>query len=476
MPFSSSHRRLFKVTLFALALVTSILASQLALFAQNDRRIPVIGYVTASHLPEGFDVNDLHVTLLPSTQYGIIGKVEASTLSPLRDALQVGSYVEVSGGSNRHTRTISAEKVFLRADWDQKLSGVGVIDKVLSAGPEPVVRADGYRIRIATSAQVNFGGDVKSLEEIAPNMWLRYEGKRDQTGTLVAAKVTLLPARATHFKAISGLEVNHRDVEPAKDAKPAPPPKKSANDEDNDDPDFQPDLSTVLDKDGNLLSNARIRMGTFGGWHTIPADKPLQDRVRRVGASIIPAYQKALPNHHPSFIPFRFFAVDDTRNRSEICYLDGLILIPKQVVERLENDDQLAAVLADGVAYNLQRQGARTVEDNRLYMGTQLAADLASVVVPGLGLASLAGSSAVAHKIALAREQERDRISLSLLADAGYDPRQAPEAWRRLAPRRLPDQGKFLPYPERSGYQLSILKLQFSSDSQASSAPTAASR
>jgi hypothetical protein len=35
-------------------------------------------------------------------------------------------------------------------------------------------------------------------------------------------------------------------------------------------------------------------------------------------------------------------------------------------------------------------------------------------------------------------EEQRGRIALALLADAGYDPRQAPEAWRLLDPKHAP--------------------------------------
>ena len=477
MFFSVRPRRFPQVTRSGFLIAVAFTAIQLTAFAQNDRRIPVKGYITASHLPAGFDVNDLHVTLRPSTEYGLIGKVESSTQSPLQNVLQVGVYVEVTGTFDKRTRATPAEKVYLRDDWDQKLSGLGVIDKVFSNGPEPIVRADGYRIRITATTQVSFASDLKSLDDIAPNMWLHYEGKGDKTGTLVATRITLLPARPTHFKAVPGLEINRRDVEPAKDAQTTLPASNTPDPNATADLETKPnDLSTILDKDGNLTANARIRIGTFGGWHTIPADTALQQRVRRIGASVIPAFQNALPVHHPSRIPFRFFAVDDNKIRSEICYLDGLILVPRQVIDRLQNDDQLAAILADGIAYNLQRQAARTVEDNRLYLGTQLAADLATLVVPGVGIATIIGSHAVASKIATAREQERDRISLNLLSDAGYDPRQAPEAWRRLASKHSPTEPKYLPYPDRSGYQLSILNLQFRNTPGAAESSTSAAQ
>jgi hypothetical protein len=45
------------------------------------------------------------------------------------------------------------------------------------------------------------------------------------------------------------------------------------------------------------------------------------------------------------------------------------------------------------------------------------------------------------------------------MADAGYDPRQAPEAWRLLAPKKMPKDPSLLKYPSRAGYQLSFLRL-----------------
>jgi hypothetical protein len=59
-------------------------------------------------------------------------------------------------------------------------------------------------------------------------------------------------------------------------------------------------------------------------------------------------------------------------------------------------------------------------------------------------------------------EEQRGRVALSLMEDAGYDPWQAPEAWRLLEPKKLPADLNSLKYPNRSGYQLGILNLQYS--------------
>ena len=71
-------------------------------------------------------------------------------------------------------------------------------------------------------------------------------------------------------------------------------------------------------------------------------------------------YQKQLAADDPSKIQFQFYAIDEPKIRSDVFCNEGLVLVPRQVVQRLKNDDQLAAVLADGVAFGLQRRFGET--------------------------------------------------------------------------------------------------------------------
>jgi hypothetical protein len=56
-------------------------------------------------------------------------------------------------------------------------------------------------------------------------------------------------------------------------------------------------------------------------------------------------------------------------------------------------------------------------------------------------------------------QEQAGRIALTLMADAGYDPQQAPEAWRLLASKKSPKDLSALQYPSRAEYQLGILRL-----------------
>jgi hypothetical protein len=396
----------------------------------------VEGYITAVQTPDGFDVNGTHVTTVSTTTYRQIDNKGVKSESAPTDALRVGAYVQVVGTSVE--KTLNAESVLILVGRDKNLKGFGVIEKVVLTGSEPVFQADGYRIRIASGAVTTFSGGLKMLADVGTNTWVKYEGKRSQTGELVATRAEFFPARQGKIKPILPQAI-------------------------------VPNQDSLMDANGNFESlRTKVRLSDAGGncgWHRVPADKALQERVLRVGLSVVPSYQKQLADDSSSKIRFRFYAIDDAKTRSEVvCDVGiawgpknlGLVLVPKQMVERLKSDDTLAAVMADGVAYNMQQQSARLITEWRELYGAEIAASAA---------ASFAGSMAVdelvGRKIETQMQEQRGRIALALLADAGYDPWQAPEAWRLLAPKHLPKDLDSLKYPNQSGYLLGILNLQY---------------
>jgi len=437
--------------------------SSASLLAQEPTPIPFQGYITAVHPSGTFDVDGKHVVTTPETVYGIMGGKTPRMNSPLQDRLQPGAWVQVTDDRYKNTKAAkAAATILIRDDWDQKLSGLGVIAKVISSGQQPVFEADGYRIRITPATITSFAGSLKSLADVGTNIWLRYEGRRDRNGVLVAAKAQFIQAKPPKLKPLKHWEEDS-DFQfrpPSSGPKPSPTPKGSV-------PPFvdYPKDDAVLTQDGG------IRWGMLGGLHKIPADNALQARIRRVGMSLVPAYQRQLPADDPAKIPFHFYAVDARNFRCDLIPFDGLILIPTQAVDRLKNDDQLAAVLADGLAGELQRQGARAASDNRILASAYLAGDVAEAFIPGMSLVTLAGGATVATKVTIELAEQRARMALALMADAGYDPWQAPEAWRLLVPKKLPKDLSKLKYPDFSCYELGILNLQYKSAKARPSAP-----
>jgi len=312
---------------------------------------------------------------------------------------------------------------------DRKLSGLGVIEKVVSDGPMPVFSADGHLLRIAATADLTFSEELNALTDVGTNVWIHYEGTQDEEGTILVSKATFLPAKPSKFIAISGLEFRNITLELPRATPPAHKQKLRYSD-----------------------SESRFKAID---------DSVLQERLHRIGMSVVPAYQKALPDEHPSKIQFRFYAVDNEKLRSEICSIDGMILLPKPVIERLKSDDQLAAIIADGIALNLQRQAVRLTSASRTFLGVEAVSDVVGLVVPGFAIADLADLNPLERKVLVLLQQQRARIALALLNEAGYDLHQAPEAWRLMAPRQLPAAPATLKYPDLSTYQLNVIKQQY---------------
>ncbi len=194
---STVCRKLFSGSLI-LVVALFLLLSHAA--AGQEPALPFEGYITDVHLPGGFDVNGKHVAVSSATCYGLMKTYVASNDGSLRDEVKVGAYVRILGSYDGHRKQTNATTVLFRDDWSQKLGGLGVITRVESSGAEPVYHADGYTIRVPATAETSFHGDVKTLPDVGPNTWVRYGGKRDKDGVLIASKIKFLNPRKKPMK------------------------------------------------------------------------------------------------------------------------------------------------------------------------------------------------------------------------------------------------------------------------------------
>ncbi|HZB89396.1 MAG TPA: DUF5666 domain-containing protein [Terracidiphilus sp.] len=405
----------------------------------------VEGYVTAVHGADSFDVNRVPVATSATTHYGQIGDKNPGIDVHWKDAIAVGAYLRATGARDNATKTLLADAVLLRDDTGKSLEGFAVIEKVISPGAEPVFQADGYRIRVTAATQLAFRGDLKSLTDVRPGAWIRFTGKRDSAGVLVASVARFVRGK-------SGTVASAAAAGPGKPALTQQTGWAKG---------------TLIDAAGNLIPpHTKVRLedaSGWSGWHRLTSDGALQERVQRVGSSLIPAYQRELAGNDAAKIRFRFYVVDDPKLQFAFVCQQGLILVPALAVERLRDDDQLAALLADAIAFALQEQRAQ-MTSSAAWIANAEALDIAMFAVNPIGGLVSEGATALvlrAAQVQVRQQEERGRMDLALMADAGFDPWQAPEAWRLLDPKRLPSDPAKLKYPAISGYQLGILNLQY---------------
>jgi hypothetical protein len=408
--------------------------------AQQERGVAVEGYITALHAPSGFEINGVQVMTSPSTGYRLLGEKKSRVDSPLREAAQIGAYVLVEGPYDRHTKTATARTIVFWDGWDQPVSGVGVIDKIASAGEQPLFRADGFLIHISPATKCSFHGGVNSLSGVSTNTWLRFQAKRGKDG--------LLDASTAEFFRVKP-RAQTREPDPQTIAMKFIAPDLAAN------------------KEGS------VNMGVLDKPRPILADAALQNRVMSVGANVVPAYQKAMAEDDTYKVAFRFYAIDNEPACNDGCALHGgLILITRQSVERLKNDSQLAAVLGECVVRELQLQSARMRQGTLKKASADIGIDAGILAISPLIAIPLEVDLYV-ERVETERLEQRQRLALALLDDAGYDPWQAPEAWRLLALKRAPQDTDALKYPVRSEYQLGTLNLLYGKKLASGNAPHA---
>ena len=188
----------------------------------------------------------------------------------------------------------------------------------------------------------------------------------------------------------------------------------------------------------------------------IPAwdDAAMQARIDRIGAKLIPRFQREMPDGDPAKIHFRFQLVDEPKIPDGLTLPSGIILVPYQVLVALPSDTELAAVLASDIAEVMEEQVVRMAPGSIALSGASTAATVAGIFVPFVGLAPI-GTATAQHVRERHLQQQSTRAALTLMDDAGYDIREAPLAWWRLADwREIPLSQVGMPDRSRYAYQV----------------------
>jgi hypothetical protein len=377
---------------------------------------PVTGVVTDVGVPARFVVDNTPVLCTRETMsYSAEPKQKlGSHVCPQH---VIGDAVTAIG--KYKSGELIAEAIDTRAPWPAPVDGTAVIERVIAADGKLTLQADGYSIRVTSETKQAWLAPLADHTPVTANYWLRYFGTQEPDGTIAATTLTYSANTLSNHEA------------------------KVSNKEE-----FDPSAITEEDRQGAV---SRFLIGTNAKRFPAYKDAAMQQRVETIGAKLVPAFQRNLPDADPAKLNFRFQVVDQEKLKDAVTLTNGIILVPKDVVQRLENDAQLATVLADNIACALEKQTFRQIPARNVMTGTKIATAAAGVFIPGLGLAAGIGESVAASKILKHALEQSGRVSLSLLDDAGYDITQAPVTWWILNSKK-PRAKTDMPYRARYLY------------------------
>ncbi len=170
------------------------------------------------------------------------------------------------------------------------------------------------------------------------------------------------------------------------------------------------------------------------------ANPEINELVNRVGRRVASVVDK--PEYH-----WEFAVIDDDATVNAFALPGGKVAVYTGILKHTQTEAGLATVIAHEVAHALQRHGAermsRGILDKIAQVGA-IAGAATGVVNPELALGAM---SVYGVGVTLPhnrrQESEADYIGLRLMAQAGYDPREAVKFWERMSgcPRQM--LGKF---------------------------------
>jgi Zn-dependent protease with chaperone function len=392
------------------------------------RDVKIRGYVTEFRSPTDFDIEDYRIT---RDQNFVLDFENASPeITFALNDIRVGVELEIKGQFNEATGDLKAKSIRVDLEQFKSIKQTAFV----AAPPEGIelldgswagdLRADGQVIRVTKATKVLFkptkrerklaeakakNSNVKnqeeeefealqSLDQVKIGMSLTYEGMRDPvTGRIVAERV----------------EFSTNDLE-AGEAK------------------MWKSLTTQI-KPPQALKPGELKVNKIGGFKLLP-DSEVQNYVATLGRRLIPSYQAELTAGDPNKIPFQFHVVID-KQANAFATPNGIVVVNSGLIELLENEAQLAAVLGHEIAHATHEHTWRRQE---FHKGKRLAISLAGALAAGYGLGSLADiatmvNAAIVSGHSRSLENQSDRVGLQYLVNAGYDPRQAPAVWKLMA-------------------------------------------
>ncbi len=405
-------RRLFALVGFWLFLAASVFPKE----------VTIRGFVTEVKSPTVFEIDDYKVTRDRSLAIDISTDEDEKSKAAFKpEDIRIGTELEVKGEYDESTEELKAKSIKVIFEDTRKLRRTALLEQLPSltkkgSGWEGEIRADGQRIRVSqeTSLTIKLNksereSDKKNEEEDSKNVpltsldelnldtFVRYEGTQEPDGSINARKIVF----------------HHGELEPgeAKLWHHMEPKVK------------EPDYSS--------FAPGELKMH-WKKYHIVP-DREAQDYIAKLGESLVPAHQKDLPANDPLKIPFRFYLVED-KSFNATAYPNGVVIVHTAVFDFLQDEAQLAFVLAHEISHAVEKHQWQALHYHR----TELAAlQAGGAFIPfGGGIVTTLAAQSIQSQFARSLEDQADRVGLEWMLAAGYDIREAPASWKAVSMKK----------------------------------------
>ena len=287
---------------------------------------------------------------------------------------------------------------------------------------------DGNKVKLAEGKKIKGkkGSDYATklfdkISDMKPNDYANIDGKYDPAGYYLADEFTVYPYDPTGYDKIA----------------------------DTVDRFFYEKFASVWN---DKVKRSRCYNWNIPGIGKVSGEARLQDYVQRVGMKLVPERIKKKKT-------FVFVVVENSDFNANM-RANGLCYVYTGLLKELDNEAQLAAVIGHEIAHvlyehvstqlkNAQKAGnakaliedAGTVGKNNMSTNTFKTKDKESAAaendmlrtnIDGISLLISASIERQQASYSVDQESQADRVGLSLMALAGYDPREATIMWKTI--------------------------------------------
>lgn len=404
----------------------------LAIQAGPVKSIKIRGYVTAVQSQSVFEIDDYRIQRDQTLTLDFGKEDEDEDDGPeLPKEIRVGTEMEIKGEYNSETHTLKAKSVKVFPADTGRLKRTALLEHVPQLTKkasywEGTIRLDGQTLLVDERTRVSIVPNqtqkkaqkaiakaakkatptdsatdesvaLKKLDDVHQNMFVAYEGRRQDDGQVRATKLEFKDNELTSSEAKLWTSLKPK-VKALRDTRPG-----------------------------------ELQVGKIGKFKTTP-DEAAQKYIRELGESLIPACQRSLPLSDPGKIPFQFHLVE-SKVPNAFATANGVIVVFAPMIRSVDNEAQLAFILSHEIAHATQEHTLRQME---FHKKKRLLLSIAAAAAAGYGAYNLSdllnlASAAIVNGYSRYLENQADRVGMEYMMAAGFDPREAPNAWKAMS-------------------------------------------